>query len=83
MILVFVLISFAPHPLFGNEIVWRSIGLRAGVNDNRNEENFKQYEGFTTGKLPWSRQWDSGWTLGTYLEATGGILRGGCESAFL
>ena len=27
MILVFVLISFAPHPLFGNEIVWRSIGL--------------------------------------------------------
>jgi hypothetical protein len=83
MLLVFVLISFAPHPLSGNEIDWRSIGLRAGVNDNRNDEDFKQYEGFTTWKLPWSRQWDSGWTLGSYLEATGGVLRGGGESAFV
>ncbi len=83
MILVLPLIGFAPQTLSGNEIVWRSIGLRGGVNDNLNNENFKQYEGFATWKLPWSRQWDSGWTLSTYLEANAGLLRGGGESAFV
>ena len=83
MILVFVLIGFVPHPLFGNEIVWRSIGVRAGIDDNRNDENFKQYEGFATWSLPWSRQWDSGWAIGTYFEANAGMLRGGGESAFV
>ncbi len=83
MILVFVLISLATQPVSGNEIVWRSIGLRGGVNDSRNDEDFEQYEGFSIWKLPWSRQWDSGWTLGTYLEANAGVLRGGGESAFV
>ena len=83
MILVFVLINFVPQPVSGNEIVWRSIGLRGGVNDHRNDEDFEQYEGFSTWKLPWSRQWDSGWTLGTYLEANAGVLRGGGETAFV
>ncbi len=81
MILVFVLISLATQPVSGNEIVWRSIGLRGGVNDSRNDEDFEQYEGFSTWKLPWFRQWDSGWTLGAYLEANAGVLRGGGESA--
>ncbi len=83
MILVFLLISLATQPLSGNEIDWRSIGLRGGVDDNRNDEDFKQYEGFSTWKLPWFRQWDCGWTLGTYLEANAGVLRGGGESAFV
>jgi hypothetical protein len=83
MILVFVLIGFVPQPVSGNEIVWRSIGLRGGVNDHRNDEDFEQYEGFSTWKLPWSRQWDSGWVLGTYFEANAGVLRGGGESAFV
>jgi hypothetical protein len=67
VVLVFALISLVPQPFRGGEIVWRSIGLRGGVNDNRNDEDFEQYEGFTTWKLPWSWQCDSGWTLGTYL----------------
>ena len=83
VLLLLALICFDPQPLFGDEIVWRSIGLRGGVNDHINDEDFKQYEGFSTWKLPWSRQWDSGWTLGTYLEANAGILRGGGESAFV
>jgi hypothetical protein len=49
-ILVFALISVAPHPLSGCETVWRSIGLRGGVNDNRNDEDFKQYDAFSTFK---------------------------------
>jgi len=83
MILIFFLINLVTRPAAGNEIVWRSIGLRGGVNDNLNNEDFKQYEGFATWKLPWSRQWDSGWTLSTYLEANAGLLRGGGESAFV
>ncbi|MGB5748735.1 MAG: hypothetical protein WBM69_17265 [Desulfobacterales bacterium] len=83
IILVFVFISFASQPLSGNEIVWRSLGLRAGMDDNRGNEDFKQYEGFTTWQLPWSWQWKSGWSLNTYLEANAGVLRGASESAFV
>ena len=83
MILVFVLISFAPQPVSGYDMDWKSIGLRAGMSDHRNDEDFKQYEGFATWSLPWFRQWDSGWTMGTYLEANAGVLRGGGESAFV
>ena len=83
MLLVFALIGLAPQPMSANEIVWWSMGLRYGVNDNINDEDFKQYEGFSTWKLPWSRQWDSGWAIGTYLEANAGVLRGGGESGFV
>ena len=83
IILALVLIGVGPHPLCGSEIVWRSIGLRGGVNDDRNEEDFEQYEGFTIWSLPWSHQWDFGWSLGTYLEANAGILSGGGTSAFV
>ena len=83
MILVFVFIGFASQPLSGNEIVWRSVGLRAGVDDNRGDEDYKQYEGFTTWQLPWSWQWKSGWALNTYLEANAGLLRAAGESAFV
>jgi hypothetical protein len=81
--LVLVFIGFAPHPLWGGGISWRSIGLRGGVNDNRNDENFEQYEGFTTWKLPWLWKWDDGWKIGMYLEANGGMLSGGGTSAFV
>jgi hypothetical protein len=83
IILVSVLISFVPQPLSADEIAWRSVGLRGGINDNRNAENFEQYEGFATWRLPWSRRWDSGWMLGTYLETNAGVLRGSGESAFV
>ena len=83
VMLLFALICFAAQPLFGGEIVWWSIGLRYGENDHINDEDFKQYEGFSTWKLPWSRQWDSGWTLGTYLEANAGVLRAAGETGFV
>jgi hypothetical protein len=83
LILVFLLIIFATQPLSANEIIWRSVGVRAGVDDNRNDEDYKQYEGFTTWQLPWSWQWKSGWALNTYLEANAGVLRAAGESAFV
>ena len=83
IVLVFVLSIFVSPPLCASEPGWRSIGLRGGINDNRNDENFEQYEGFTTWNLPWSWQWDSGWALGTYLEANAGVLTADGESAFV
>jgi hypothetical protein len=70
-------------PLCASEAGWRSIGLRGGINDNRNEEDFEQYEGFATWNLPWSWQWDSGWALGTYIEANAGVLTADGESGFV
>jgi len=83
MILVFALIGIVPQHMSANEVAWRSIGLRGGMNDHRNNEDFNQYEGFATWKLPWLWQWNSGWTLGSYFEANAGLLRGGGESAFV
>lgn len=59
------------------------LGLRGGVSDNRNREDYEQYEGFAAWNLPWSWELGSDWTLSTYLEANAGILNGGGESAFV
>ena len=83
IILALVIFSAAPHPAGGSEIVWQSIGLRGGINDHRNDEDFEQYEGFAIWSLPWSHHWDLGWKLGTYLEANAGVLTGGGTSAFV
>jgi hypothetical protein len=83
VIWVFVIIAFVPQPVCSGEITWRSIGLRGGVNDNRNDENFQQYEAFTTWKLPWLWRWDSGWAVGTYFEANAGMLSGDGTAAFV
>ncbi len=83
MILVLLLISSATQSAAVNDVGWRSVGLRAGIDDNRNDEDFKQYEGSASWLLPWHRQWDSGWRFGTYLEASAGVLRGGGESGFV
>jgi hypothetical protein len=62
---------------------WQMFGLRGGISDKRNHEDFKQVEGFATWNLPWSWDLGSGCTLATYLEANAGILNGGGESALV
>ena len=81
--MVIVLSGFVSLPLSASEIAWRSAGLRGGIDDDRNDENFEQYEGFATWKLPWLWQWDHGWKIGTYLEANAGVLSGGGTAAFV
>ena len=80
---MFAVVSFVPDQLIGSDIEWRSFGLRGGISDHRNDEDFQQNETFATWRLPWFRQWDSGWTLGTYLDANAGMLRGGGATAFV
>ncbi|UCF90144.1 MAG: acyloxyacyl hydrolase [Desulfobacterales bacterium] len=55
----------------------KAIGLRAGISDSRNRENFTQYEGFVTYPLPWTWRFASDGALGTYIEANAGALTGG------
>jgi len=62
---------------------WRMLGLRAGISDNRNEEDFRQYEGYAAWNLPFSWELGAGWTLAAYLEANAGVLTGGGTTAFV
>ena len=83
IILVLVFLNLTPTSAVGSDVAWRSIGLRSGIDDNRNDEDFQQYESYATWSLPWRRQWNSGWILGTFLETNAGLLRGGGESGFV
>jgi hypothetical protein len=80
---IIVLISLATQIAVGENMNWKSIGLRAGMNDNRNDEDFNQYESFATWSLPWIWHPSINSTFGTYIEANAGVLRGGGESAFV
>ena len=62
---------------------WIALGLRAGISDHRNDEDFEQYEGFVLYDLPWSWSLAPDWSLGTYLELNAGILDGGGDTAFV
>jgi hypothetical protein len=53
------------------------LGLRGGISDHRNKEDFNQYEGFAIWNLA------SSWSLTTYIEANAGVLKGGGDSAFV
>lgn len=78
-----LLISWA---LFSSDVAAfdrQMLGLRGGISDNRNNEDFRQYEAFAAWNLPWSWKLGSDWTLAPYLEANAGILIGGGESAFV
>jgi len=77
-----VIAGICSAPLSEGETIWRSVGLRGGVNDNRNDENFAQYEGFASWHLPWFWQLEHGWKMRTYLEANAGVLSGGGTEAF-
>ena len=62
---------------------WQMLGLRGGISDNRNDEDFTQYEGSAIWNLPWSWNLASNWSLTTYIEANAGLLKRGGESAFV
>ena len=69
----------ADAPAFDRQM----FGLRGGISDKRNHEDFRQYEAFAALNLPGSWKLGSDWTLAPYLEANAGILIGGGASAFV
>ena len=62
---------------------WRMLGLRSGISDNHNDEDFVQYDGFAIWNLPWSWDLASAGSLTAYIEANAGLLNGGGESALV
>lgn len=51
-----------------------ALGIRGGVSDDRNEEDFTQVEAFAELELPWSWEFDNGWGIGTRLVGAIGVL---------
>ncbi len=62
---------------------WEMVGIRAGISDNRNDNNFYQYEVFAILNLPWSWELGTGWSLTPYVEANAGLIRASGTSGFV
>jgi hypothetical protein len=62
---------------------WEMLGIRGGISDNRNDNNFYQVEAFSIWNMPWSWALGAGWSLTPYLEANAGMIRASDNSAFV
>ncbi len=66
-----------------------SVGPRVGIGGDspfgakQKTRDFRQYDIAATFGLPWSWQHHSGWSLGTRLTASAGLLQGGGQSGFI
>jgi hypothetical protein len=59
------------------------LGLRGGISDHHNDEDFRQYEASAIWNLPWSWNIGTDWDLVPYLEANAGLLRGSGNYGFV
>ena len=82
-LILLLLIIFSPQLGNANETDWIAIGLRAGLSTTDGEEDFEQYELFSTYGLPWSWELTSGWFLSTRINLSAGALRGGGDTGFI
>jgi hypothetical protein len=78
-----LMICWVFSPDMGLALDLTTIGVRGGISDGRNDEDFQQYEAFLNWTLPWERQIASDWRIGIFLEANAGALHGGSETAFV
>ena len=65
------------------EAGWKAIGLRAGIDDGRNDEDMTQVEAFALYDLPWNWKFESDWSLFLIAEFNAGALNGGGDTAFV
>jgi hypothetical protein len=71
-------------PAVADAAGWAGFGVRAGIELDNSDHDLRSYELFAAYALPWEWRWDSGWTLGTRLNASVGLLDGdGDSGAFL
>lgn len=59
------------------------LGVRAGMNDNRNEEDFTKYEFFVNYTLPWIWRSKSGWIFASKIDLTAAVLHAAGTNGFL
>lgn len=67
----------------GAESPINDLGIRLGITDGKNEENFTLVEVFARGELPWNRALGDRWRLNSYLEAGLGALDGGAKTGLI
>ena len=80
--LVFSVAAVSAEPLRADSR-WTAVGLRAGVDDGRNDEDLTQLEAFALYRLPWNWNIGSGWHLAPVVEINAGALHGGGDTAFV
>ena len=77
------IIIFTGKTTIAGDWNWTAIGLRAGVDDGRNDEDMTQVEAFALFDLPWNRRFASDWGLFLIAEINAGALNGGGDTAFV
>ena len=79
--LLVVLILAIASPASGAGSNWLEIGVRIGVAGEIGGQDFKQWEITSAYRLPWDWKYNSGWTLGSRLNASIGAIRSDGETA--
>lgn len=68
------LIVFTVLPGNASDGKWNTVGLRTGINDERNDEFFSKYEVYATFSLPWEWSSAQGWIFGTFIGINAGMV---------
>lgn len=74
---VSMVVLFLPLTGYADDLRWNTIGVRAGVDDSRNNGSFSQYEAFATIGLPFHWTSDAEWGIGSCIGFNAGVVR--CE----
>ncbi len=73
-IIILALLTFHTSTGIANDKEWNTVGLRAGINDKRNDEFFSKHEAYATFSLPWKWSSEQGWIFGTFFGINAGIV---------
>ena len=73
-------VCLSGFPAWSNDSDWNTFGLRAGIDDNGNNESFSQYEVYGTYSLPWRWESESKWVLGSFTGLNLGYLNSDGDS---
>jgi hypothetical protein len=83
LVAVFFIVIFGVATASAQDSGWNALGLRAGIDDGRNDEDLTQFEAFALYDLPWNWKLGSDWQLATAVEMNAGALHGGGDTAFV
>jgi len=83
LVTVCCIIIFSGTTATAEDAGWTALGLRAGIDDGRNDEDLTQFEAFALYYLPWNWKLGSDWQLASVVEMNAGALHGGGDTAFV
>jgi hypothetical protein len=62
---------------------WKAVGVRGGFSATSRNDEFHQYDVYTTYGLPWSLRAASGWGVALQANASAGVLHAAGENGFI